>query len=454
MKKRYKIKFSTTQLIMISFMLAILVGSLLLALPISSGRGEAVPYIDALFTATSATCVTGLTTLTTVSTWSVFGQAVILCLIQIGGLGIITVMSGIMLLAQRKIRLRDSQLIGDSFNLNSLSGISEFVRSVIFGALAVEAAGALAYMTVFVPELGAKGVWVSVFNSVSAFCNAGIDIISETSLTAYATNPVVNLTTCFLIVLGGIGYVVWWDVIRVLRGFGRQGLGALKRLTLHSKIALSTTAILILGGAALYFVFEYSNPQTLGGYSLFDKIQISFFQSVTTRTAGFATVAQENLTGASTILTMILMFIGGSPIGTAGGIKTVTLAVLVATAVSTVRNRDDVSMFGRSLTRQVTRKAVAVTATSLAIVVCSSLLLSFTHPSLEVTDVVYEVVSATATVGLTRGITVLLAPVGKVIIILAMYLGRVGPISLAVLLNFRSSVTNNIKNPTEDVSVG
>ena len=302
MKKKSRFKLSSSQIIVLSFLLAILVGSVLLALPISSATGESIAYIDALFTATTATCVTGLVTLPTVTTWSIFGQVVILILIQIGGLGIITIMSAFMILLHRKIGISDRLLIQDAFNLNTLSGLIQFVRKVLFGTLLVEGIGALLYMIVFVPEFGAKGIWISVFNSISAFCNAGIDIISENSLCDYATNPMINTVTSLLIISGGVGYIVWWDIIRIVKDKRRQGLRAVKSLTLHSKISLTTTAILIIGGGIVFFILEYNNPLTIGSYSLFDKMQVSMFQSITPSTAGFATVPQQNLTDASSFV--------------------------------------------------------------------------------------------------------------------------------------------------------
>ena len=453
MNRKTKLKLSTTHIIMLSFLITIFIGSALLALPISSKTGASVPYIDALFTAATATCVTGLVTLPTVATWSVFGQIVILLLIQIGGLGVITVTSGLMIALHRKLRLKDSRLIGDAFNLNTLSGLRSFVKKVLIGTLLIELCGALFYMPVFIRDFGAKGVWISLFNSVSAFCNAGIDIVSEYSLYGYAQNTLVNAVTALLIVLGGLGYIVWWDLLRVLKSAKTMKWKCLKKLTLHSKIVLTTTAVLILGGAAAIFAFEYNNPLTIKEFNLFEKIQASLFQSITTRTAGFATLPQENLTNASAIVCLLLMFIGGSPIGTAGGIKTVTIAVLLATAVSVIRNKDEVVLFGRKLSKQTTRKAVAVFFTSLCIVFISSVLLSAVTqaPAL---DIVYEAVSATATVGLTRNLTPLLNVWGKIIIIATMYLGRVGPISLAVAFHSKKETTNNIQYPNEEISVG
>ena len=446
MKKKFSL--TTTQIIMLSFLAVIFLGSLLLSLPISSADGEAVPYLDALFTATTATCVTGLVTLTTASAWSIFGQAVILVLIQVGGLGVVTIMSALMILLQKRMGIGDRLLIQDAFNLNSLSGIVRFVKRVILGTALVEGIGALLYMTVFVPEFGLRGIWIAVFTSISAFCNAGMDIIADNSLISYATNPIINLVTCALIVLGGIGYIVWWDVMGL-----RKGAAGRRRLSLHSKIAISTTLLLIFGGGLLILLFEYHNPRTIAELSLFDKLQVSLFQSVTTRTAGFATVPQQDLTNASSILCLLLMFIGGSPVGTAGGIKTVTIAVLFASALSAVRNRQEVTLFQRNISKQAVSKAVAVTTMSFVILFTSTLLLSAVSPG-EPLDILFETVSATATVGLSRDLTPYLNAYGKIVIIGTMYLGRVGPISLALALNSGKKQQNIIKNPTEEISVG
>jgi len=453
MVRKKKFSFSTTQIILLSFLVTILVGSGLLALPISSASGEAVPYLDALFTATTSTCVTGLVTLPTVSTWSVFGQIVILLLIQIGGLGIITIMSGLMLLLNRKMGIGDRLLIQDAFNLNTMSGLAKFVRNVLFGTLIIEGIGAVLYMLVFIPEFGARGIWISVFNSVSAFCNAGIDIIAENSLCDYVTNPLINAVTSALIILGGLGYIVWWDVLRVVKSCYPKSRRVFRHLTLHSKIAITATAGLILVGALLILIFEYSNPLTIGEMSLFDKIQVSLFQSITTRTAGFASVPQENLTNASAAVSIIWMLIGGSPVGTAGGMKTVTIAVLICSAFATIRNKNNATLFGRRLSEGAVRKAVAVSVTFLTICAASTVLLMATSNA-SALDAVYETVSATATVGLSRNLTATLNTIGKLIIIVTMYFGRVGPISLAIALGSKNESQNVISEPTEDISIG
>ncbi len=468
MKKKSRINLSTTQTILLSFLLAILAGSALLALPVSSADGIAVPYIDALFTATTSICVTGLVTVPTFSTWSLFGQIIILFLIQIGGLGVVTIMSGLMISLHRRIGIKDRMLIQDAFNLNTLSGMVKFIRKVIAGTFLVEGIGALLYMTVFVPEFGVKGVWISLFNAVSAFCNAGMDVISENSLYAYVHNPVINIVTILLIVFGGIGYIVWWDIMGVLKNIRRQGLKCFANLTFHSKIALSVTGILILAGTAAVFIFEYNNPLTMYSFSVPEKLQASLFQSVTTRTAGFATVPQENLTNASALTSLLLMFIGGSPVGTAGGIKTVTIAVLfvaaggiktvtfavlITSAFATMKTRSEAELFHRTIPKQAVSKAVAVVSMAFIILFTATLLLAAVTDA-DALDIVYETVSAAATVGLTRSLTSELNIWGRIIIIITMYLGRVGPISLMIALNTKKETKNIIKNPTEDISVG
>ena len=451
MKKKFFL--TTTHMIMLSFLVVILAGSLLLSLPISSADGNAAPYLDALFTATSATCVTGLVTLPTVTAWSTFGHVIILILIQVGGLGVITIMSAIMILLQKRMGINNRLLLQDAFNLNSLSGIVRFVKRVLWGTFLVEGIGALLYMIVFVPEYGLRGIWISAFTSISAFCNAGIDIIAENSLCNYATNPLINAVTSLLIILGGIGYIVWWDMMGLGKRTAVKQCMRFRNLSLHSKIAIVTTLILIFGGGILIFLFEYHNPLTIGNLSILDKIQVSLFQSVSTRTAGFATVPQQNLTNASSILCLLLMFIGGSPVGTAGGIKTVTVAVLVVSAIATIQNKQDVSMFSRSISKQMVNKAVAVTLMSFSIMLASTILLSAVSNA-DALDILFETVSATGTVGLTRDLTPHLNSAGKMIIIGTMYLGRVGPISLALALNSGKKHQNIIKNPTEEISVG
>ena len=452
-KQKNSFKFSTTHIILLGFLCTILIGSLLLSLPFATKNGITVSYVDALFTATTATCVTGLVTVTTATTWSGFGQAVILLLIQIGGLGVITILAFFFVFLNKKVSGKNSRLIQDALNLNSLSGIKSFIKKVALGTAIIEMFGAMLYLPVFLPEFGARGVWVSIFTSVSAFCNAGIDIIGTTSLYAYATHPLINFTTSFLIVLGGLGYIVWWDVIYVMKKWRTHKWRAFQFLTLHSKIVLTATFTLVFGGAIAVLILEYNNPLTLGNYGLFDKIQISFFQSITTRTAGFASIPQEHLTDATAIICIVLMLIGGSPVGTAGGIKTVTFVVLFASIFSTIRNKEEPTLFQRTLSKQTTKKALAVAGIFITILFTSTLLLCVACPA-PFLDVLFETVSAAATVGLSRNLTPFLNLAGKYIVIVTMFAGRIGPLSLFVAFITKKQTENNIKHPTEEISVG
>ena len=450
---RKKLSLSTTQIVLLSFLITILVGSILLSLPISAADGKAVSYIDALFTATTATCVTGLVTLPTATTWSTFGHVVILLLIQIGGLGIVTIMSGIMMLLNRKMGIGDRLLIQDAFNLNTMSGLAKFVKNVLIGTLAVECIGALLYMTVFVPEFGWRGIWISVFNAISAFCNAGIDIIGSNSLCDYATNPLINATSCLLIILGGLGYIVWWDVLRVVQSRTHRNRNFFRHLTLHSKIAITSTAVLTGAGALMLLLLEYDNPLTLGNLSLWDKAQVALFQSVTTRTAGFASVPQENLTNAGAFVSLMLMFVGGSPVGTAGGVKTVTVITLLCSALASIRGNKYASVFHRTISVASIRKAVSVVSAFMVILLTSTVLLAACTEA-SALDIIYETVSATATVGLSRNLTPSLNSGGKLIIIATMYFGRVGPISLAVALGSKGESQNLVSDPPEEICIG
>lgn len=448
MKKRKSL--SSVQIILLGFLGLVFLGSFLLSLPISSANGQPVSYIDALFTATTSVCVTGLVTVPTAYTWSVFGQVLILLLIQIGGLGVVTVMAAVLISLQKKIGMKNRILISDSFNLSSMEGIVSFVRKVLAVTFVIEGIGALLYMTVFIPEFGLSGIWFGIFHSVSAFCNAGIDLIGAQSFCPYVLHPVVNFTTMFLIISGGLGFVVWFDLFENFRRKNRHGI---RFFSLQTKIVLSVTAVLVIGGAVMYFLLERHNPLTIGTYSLGEQVMVSLFQSVTTRTAGFASIPQENLTGASAFFSLILMFIGGSPAGTAGGVKTVTVFVLLMTTMAVIRSKRTVDVFHRQIALEITKKALAVFLFSLMVVLGSTFLLLVVQGG-DLLDILYETVSATATVGLTRNYTGSLNTAGKIITILTMYFGRVGPISLAFAFSTNKSRENTVVNPQEDIIVG
>ena len=358
-KKRY---LTTTQMIIISFFVTVFIGGVLLSLPFASASGRATPFIDALFTATTSVCVTGLVVVTTATHWSLLGKIIILILIQIGGLGVITITTTLMVAVGKKISLSSRILLGDAFNLETLKGLVRFLRRVFRGTFIVEGIGALCYVPVFVPEYGMiRGIWYSVFHAISAFCNAGIDIVGDSSFVPYVHNIWVNVVTMALIIFGGIGFIVWWDVLHVIREkLAGANRGMFNMLALHSKIALTMTVFLILSGTLLFALFEWSNPLTIGDFTPGQKLLAACFQSVTTRTAGIATISQKGLTVPSVITSMFLMFIGGSSVGTAGGVKVTTVAVVALSVAATVRGNNDVTCYGRRISNQIVRKSIAI----------------------------------------------------------------------------------------------
>ena len=423
------------QVILLGFLITIFAGSILLALPIATQSGQATPYIDALFTATTSVCVTGLIVETTMTYWSIFGQAVIIVLVQIGGLGVITITTGMFFMLRKRITLGNRMLIQESMGLNTMTGLVPLVKKILIGTGIIEGIGAVLYATQYVPEFGiGYGIWAAIFNSISAFCNAGMDIVRDDSLRSYVTNPVMNFTTMGLIILGGLGFVVWKDLWQGFKKIVKDKVPVkrmIQQWRFQTKIVLSITSFLILFGTILIFLFEYHNPATMESLSLPQKIQASLFQSVTTRTAGFETVAQAALTDASSLVSMFLMIIGGSPTGTAGGVKTVTFAILVFCVLSVAKQEESITLFKRRVPQNLLSKALAIIVINLIVLMTSVLLLLvFDHGTFM--DSCYECVSALATVGLTKGLTPNLTIAGKVIIIITMYLGRVGPISMAI----------------------
>ncbi len=445
---RKKWKLTSAKLLPISFIAAILIGTLLLMLPAAKAGEGSADFTTACFTSTTSVCVTGLVVVDTFAYWSLFGKIVILILIQIGGLGVISITSILMLMIQKKFSLSRSLLIHDAFNMNSISGVLHFLLVVFKGTLMVELFGALLYMFCFVPKFGPVGIWYSVFTAVSAFCNAGIDILGPDSLISYQNEPYVLFVTIFLIVMGGLGYVVWLDVFRTFRRGIRQRLSPyaiLKRLNEHSKLVLMLTFSLIVSGAVLVFILESDNPATIGNMSFGNKTVNSVFQSVTFRTAGFASVPQDGLRESTGIVGCILMFIGGSPVGTAGGVKTVTFFIVLLNAASFIRNRKENVVFGRKVTSDMIHKATAIIVVSFFITV-SFMLALMVSDHVNLMDGMYETFSATATVGLSRAVTPTLSILGRWIIIMAMYLGRIGPISMALFFDYNTDAKNKVKH--------
>ena len=410
-------------------------GTLCLLLPVSLRQGQVLAPLDALFVATSSICVTGLSTVNIGQTFSFFGQIVLLFLIQFGGLGIVTFTTMVLCLFRRRITLSDRMLIQSAYNLDTLSGLVKLTMRILKVTLFLEGIGALGYSLVFLPEYGLKGIWYSIFHAVSAFCNAGIDLLGGNSLCQYRSNVIVNLTTIFLIIVSGLGFPVYWEILRTLRPRkNRRGDAALRKMNLHTKIVILATLSLVLSGTALTLLFEHNNPATLGGMGWPDKILAALFQSVTLRTAGFATIPQEAFRPASCLVYLLFMFIGGSPAGTAGGVKTVTLVLLLASMFANIKGRKDVCIMHRKVADDTIRRCVAIVTFSFSVLVLLTTALLAVQQS-DFLDTLYEMTSAIATVGLSRGLTGSLYPAGKLIVSLAMYLGRIGPITLALAFN-------------------
>ena len=449
----------TERIMMTGFGVVIILGTLLLCLPVSSASGKGVYWLDALFTATTSVCVTGLVTVPTATTWSVFGKIVILGLIQFGGLGIMACMIMIFLVLRKKISLQSRKLIQDTYNLPVLKGSVGIVRRLLIGTAVVEIAGAICYSFWFVPHYGLwRGIGYSIFHSISAFCNAGIDLLGENSLADYVTNPLVNVTTMGLIIASGLGFNVWWDLGKRIKLVFQKKLspGRLFRtLRLQSKLVLTTTGILLLGGTICILLFEYKNPDTLGSLSFGQKLMAAAFQSVTTRTAGFFTVDQGALTSGSVMICLFLMLVGGSPMGTAGGVKTTTLAVLVLSIIANLRGKKDVEVYGRKIRSSYIRSAQVVVGMAVSVLLISVLGIFAVMPEAPFVDVLYELTSAVGTVGLSRGLTAVLNTPAKWIVIFTMYLGRIGPLTLgAAVVSRAQKRTKDVHLAEENIMIG
>ncbi len=448
LKKRLKI--TPTQLIVASFATLIFVGSILLNLPIASKNAQPVGLINAIFTATSAVCVTGLVVVDTGTHWTVFGQVIIISLIQIGGLGIMTMSTMLALLVGRRITLRERLLIQESLNQFDLEGLVRLTKNIIIATFAIEILGAVIYSLVFVPEYGIqKGIGYGIFHSIAAFCNAGFDIIGDfRSFTPYVNNFIININAMALIVIGGLGFSVWIDIYQIYRD------RSLKNITLHSKVVLATTVFLILFGAIFIFAVEFNNPGTLKNLPFSGKVLASFFHSVSPRTAGINTLDMTALTTPTKFLSIILMFIGGSPGSTAGGIKTATAAILVLTVIAVVKGREEPEVFERRIPNYLVYRAMAVAAISLSLVVFVTMVLSITEDA-DFMTLFFETTSAFGTVGLTLNYSPNLSLIGKIIISITMFAGRVGPLTL-VLAFAQRAIKNkgNLKYPEDRIIVG
>lgn len=435
--------FSSSRTIIFGFLSVIIIGALLLMLPISSKERVVTPFLDCLFTATSSTCVTGLVVYDTATHWSAFGQFVILLMIQIGGMGIITMAILATMLSGKKINLMQRSTMQESISAHKVGGIIRLSRFIIITSLVIEMLGAIAFSFVFCPEYGfLKGFWMSLFHSVSAFCNAGFDLMGESakfsSLTQYVYNPVVNITVMLLIITGGIGFLTWEDI--------KTNKWHIRHYRMQSKVIFSATAILILVPTAYFFFFEFSDLE------LGKRFLVSLFQAVTPRTAGFNTVNASELSQTGNTVVTVLMLIGGAPGSTAGGMKVTTIAVLFATTLSVFRKRDSAHIFGRRILDDAIKNAATILVMYVTLFVLGAMVISSIE-GLPITTCLYETASAIGTVGLTMGITPSLGAVSRIILIFLMYMGRVGGLTI-VFATLSSAQKNLVKFPQETITVG
>ncbi len=445
-------RFDPARTLVVGFLIIITIGSLLLCLPISSRAGKFTSLFDCLFTATSASCVTGLTVVDTYTHWSLFGQIVITLLVQLGGLGFVTIITFFNVAAGKKLGYRTLMNAGGDFSESTFeSGRRIFIRIMKY-SLIFELCGAVILGFRFVPRYGAYGVWMSIFMSVSAFCNAGLDVLGmngeNTSLISVQNDPAVLITLAFLIILGGLGFIVWENLLTIREK---------KKLSLHTKVVLFMTAVLIVGGTIFYLISEYENPATMKNMPLGEKVLNSFFASVSARTGGFDSLGMGDTTEFSQIGTILLMFIGAAPGSTGGGIKVTTVMVMIVTVVSYIRNKNDVELFRHKLGKLTIYRTLVISVLSmLAVGLCFGALYFSMPDNTEVGAVqcLFDAVSAFSTTGLSAGATAIVGTAGKILLIITMFIGRIGPVSLVMSLVMKSGSRKNIVVPDGQILIG
>jgi trk system potassium uptake protein TrkH len=448
MEKRLSKKLKPVQVLVLGFAGIILLGTFLLMLPFSSHSGHPVRFIDALFTSTSAVCVTGLVVVDTGTFWSFWGQLFILLLIQVGGLGFMTMATSVAILLGKKIGLKNRLIMQEALNQFSIAGVIRLTKYVILTTLFIEGIGAMLLSIRFIPKFGpAKGIFYAIFHSVSAFCNAGFDIMGNgVSLTQYVEDPLVNLVIVALVIIGGLGFAVITDILRMQR---------LRKFSLHSKLVFLMTAGLIGLGFFMVLLLEYNNPATLGGLSFKGKLLAALFHAVTPRTAGFNTLDMASLRLPTILITLIFMFIGGSPGSTAGGIKTTTFGMIILKVIAVVRGDDDVEFAHRRIAKEIINRALAIVFIAVFLVSMVVLLLSITEVHMTFQEIIFEAISAFGTVGLSLGITSKLTFAGKIIISCAMFFGRLGPLTIVLAISNRhNNYKKLIRYPEGKIIVG
>lgn len=448
MKLKIKKDITYPKIVALGFLILIAAGTILLMLPVSSRQPGSTGFTDALFTATSASCVTGLVVADTYTHWTLFGQIVIICLIQIGGLGFLTILTMFSMLFHRKIGLKERSFLQESVNTMYIGGIVRLIKKILIGTFIIEFLGAVILATRFIPEMGVGiGIYNSVFTAISAFCNAGFDLMGRfeeySSLTMFRDDIIVNTAVVMLILIGGIGFFVWDDItVNKLR---------ITRYKLHTKLVLIATFVLVIFGTAAFYIFENNN--VLEELKIHHKLTASVFMAVTPRTAGFNTVDIAAMTPAGKMLTIMFMFIGGNPGSTAGGIKTTTTVILFLSVWSSLRNHNEINVMKRRLESDALKRAAAVVTINVTLILISELLICAAQPSLDLTDVTIEVFSAIDTVGMSTGVTRELNTFSRYIIIFLMYCGRVGSLSFALLFTEHKS-PNTVQNPVEKINIG
>lgn len=443
-KKLFKDKLNPPQVLALGFLSLILIGSILLNLPIASSSGSSIGYVNSLFTSASAVCVTGLTVLNTARDFTPFGQVIIITLIQFGGLGIMTLATVGYIIMGKKISFKERLMIKEQLNTESIQGIVKLTKKVIGYTFFLEMMGSLLLALRFVPMFGfERGLAFSIFHAISAYCNAGFDIFGD-SLIIFQNDYYVLLILSLLIILGGLGFTVYADLL---------AKDKLRKLTLHSKVVLIMTGSLLLIGTLSFLLFESSNPGTLGSMNFPSRLANSFFQSVSPRTAGFYSVDMSKIRETTIFSTIMLMFIGGSPGSTAGGIKTTTFACLLLTTISVVKGEEDVNCLNRRLPFETIKRAVSIFLIGLAIVFSTAIILTITDSSLKFINLLFESTSAFGTVGLSAGITDKLSTFGRLVITLTMYIGRVGPLTMAYAFA-RRNMKRDYRNAPGNLMVG
>lgn len=450
-KKKHIPNISPVQIICLSFAVLILFGASLLCLPISSTNGQFTSFFDCLFTATSASCVTGLTVCDTFNTWSIFGRSIILVMIQLGGLGVVTFTTIFTMSLRGKLGLRDLRIASEQISISNLSDVQSLLKSIIKVTFTCEAIGAILLCIPFCTRFSFNGIFVAIFTSISAYCNAGFDVVGfiypDCNLKPFAGDPFICIVVSTLIIIGGLGFVVLHDLITSKKDHSR-----IHKITVHSKIVLLTTAAIIVIGTILFFTFEYNH--TMKNLNVFEKLNTSFLTTATARTAGFSMIDYSEASWYSIILSIFLMFVGASPGSTGGGIKTTTMVILIMTMICVLKSKDDTIIFKRKISKHTVYKALALVTLALLILFIAIIIMWINDPQQKLLFLTFEAVSAFSTTGLSALGTSNLSTVSKSILILLMYIGRVGPASFILIFGSKPESSNHLAFPEGKIFVG